>query len=40
VGRRRIRAALFADSAMNVNRKLFGAIMTDHGLDGLPPAPA
>jgi len=40
VSRRRIRAALSADYDMNVNLKLFGAIMTDHGLDGLPPAPA
>ena len=36
MSRRRIRAALSADYDMNVNLKLFGAIMTDHGLYGLP----
>jgi putative transposase len=35
-GRRRIRAALLGDYDMNVNRKLIHAIMTEHGLYGLP----
>lgn len=35
-GRRRVRAALLADYDMNVNLKLVGSIMTEHGLYGLP----
>lgn len=35
-GRRRVRAALLGDYDMNVNLKLVGSIMTEHGLYGLP----
>lgn len=35
-GRRRIRAALLADYEMNVNHKVVNAIMSEHGLCGLP----
>jgi putative transposase len=35
-GRRRVRAALMVDYDMNVNLKLVGSIMTEHGLYGLP----
>src|SRR3984957_7028468 len=35
-GRRRVRAALLADYDMNVNLKLVGSIMAEHGLYGLP----
>jgi putative transposase len=35
-GRRRVRAALLVDYDMNVNLKLVGSIMTEHGLYGLP----
>jgi putative transposase len=33
-GRRRVRAALLADYDMNVNLKLVGSIMTEHGCTG------
>jgi hypothetical protein len=35
-GRRRVRAALLADYEMNVNLTLVNAIMSEHGLCGLP----